>query len=136
MKHYRDDVECVPVPRAYWWCAVVSITEGRGPLLFERHRAINLVLVALAPVVWFAHRSRYMLDGTVSSSAWAANEIISPSSGRGTLSSGVYPIAARPRRFIHLREVSRKNKKQRGEERMGYMGETEGAEGKKTFHFK
>lgn len=36
---------------AYRWCAVVSITEGGGSFLFERHRAINLILVALTPVI-------------------------------------------------------------------------------------
>lgn len=36
---------------AYRWCAVVSITEGGGSFLFERHRAIDLILVALTPVI-------------------------------------------------------------------------------------
>lgn len=70
----------------------------------------------------------------MSSSSYTAKEIILPSSGRGTVSSGVYPIAARPRRFIHLQEESSKSGRT-VEEWMGYMGKMEGAE-KKTFHFK
>lgn len=43
--------ECVCVC-TYWWCAMISVTEWWGSLLFECHRAIHLILIALTPVVW------------------------------------------------------------------------------------
>lgn len=129
----RSVVECV----TYRWCAMVSITEWWRSLLFECHRAVNVVLIALTPIVW--RDDKYtctykivLVIHTHTHKVWGnpflSSPSTSPSSGRGTLSSGVYPIAARPSRFIHLQETSEakhqridKNKSRQDDEKEGWV---------------